>query len=131
MRHRSIIVGAVLLSLGSAAALLPSCAGFGSVDRDSFYGQYAELSCKVNKDCFKGFFESQWTNQSDCVDELTAGFQDYVDYYADCSFDEDAAKACLKSINTAQCAAFYDEDDTIYADCLSVWSCDQESSGKP
>jgi len=127
MTHLSVI--ATRLAAAALPLLLTGCGvlslgGGGSVDRDNFYDQYAEISCKQNRDCFKGYYESQWDSNSDCVDDLMVGFQDFVDYYADCSFDADTAQSCLDTVKSAECAALYDEDPSIFEDCDAVWICD-------
>ena len=97
---------------------------FACVTAENFAAQTGALLCQRVEECDKGSFEGQWSDQGECRDEVDAQSEDGMSCYLDnCSFDDDAANDCLKSMRTSTCDEFTSGD--YISDCDNVWQdCD-------
>lgn len=122
--HAKLAVAGVLMTFLSGCSLLSGT----PLDQDSYFDELAETTCKVNKDCFKAYYESEWDDLEECVDDHVDLLDDAKDYYEDCDFDEDQAKACLDAMRGAECGEFLDEGDAedIADECdyEEIFDCD-------
>ena len=108
-----------LVSLLSGCSLL-SFKG-DPLDEDNFFEKYSEQICKVEKECFRGHYDSTWDDFDECVDDWSSSYED-VDY-SDCDFDEDAAADCLDDMKAASCADYFEQDEDIFENCYDTFDC--------
>ncbi|MCB9778908.1 MAG: hypothetical protein H6742_10125 [Alphaproteobacteria bacterium] len=113
----------------AAVTFLSGCSLLGApVDEDNFGEQYATLSCKVTKKCFRGNFEYLYDGDiNDCIDENMDLYEEAEDYFndADCNFDDGKAEDCLADLREAECGDYADPDEqeNLYENCNEVWEC--------
>lgn len=114
-----------LSSLLSAFALstLGACVSVGNVTEDNFAEKSAQLGCKMLEKCNRGYFESEYSDQADCIDELEEDTEDMMDAAddADCDFEEDEAQKCLDTFAASTCEEYYEGD--AWDDCEDIFDC--------
>lgn len=103
--------------------LLACSGGVGPLDPDSFHRRYAQEACRVNRECFRGFYDYYWGAMAICVQDLVDEAEALAVYYEECSFSEDKARECLEAMEAASCAEYYADQETIFAPCVEVWDC--------
>jgi len=94
---------------------LTGCFG---LSESKFIAQVNTLQCERMEECASDYFEDEYSDLDDCVDEYSDAAPDYLDYYDDCDYDRSKAKDCLADYRDADC------DTNILDDCLEVWDCD-------
>ena len=106
-----------------ALLMLAACNSVGKVDEDNYAEKSAEVYCRQIEKCSRGFFESEYSDYADCVDEATNDFEDTMEAAddANCDFDEDEAQACLDTFASSTCEDVYEGD--AYDDCEDVFDC--------
>lgn len=114
MPHRISLV-AVLLATG--------CFGVGDVNEDNWTEKYASVYCKQTQTCARGFYESEYSDREDCLDDVQDELDDQADVFDDlnCDFDEAEAQECLESFNSADCESIYEGD--FVDDCEDIFDC--------
>ena len=111
---------AILLS--SMMCLLSACETLG-VNEDTFPAKAGSVVCKKIKKCDLGWYESEFSDMSDCEGEFEDAYEDVVDQADDfdCDFEDDEAKECLQGMQQASCEEYYEGDWSD--DCENVWDC--------
>lgn len=107
-----------------AFALLAGCSGVGDVSEDNFAEKYGEVFCRQAQKCYRGYFESEFSDMEDCIGETEEAAEDAMDLAdaANCDFDEGEAEEFLKELNGASCEEFYEGDAFSNGD--QVFDCD-------
>ena len=97
--------------------LMVGCA----TNEDTFWEQYAQVSCTRMHECLKGPFQAEWDDDiSECVDDQMDDYEDAEDYYDDCDFDDDKARKCLEQTRSDSCG---DLSEDGVDDCSEVYDC--------
>jgi len=111
----------MVLLLSTAIGLTGLVGCIGAVNEDNWTKKSAKAYCKFNEECYLSYFQEEWDNVSECVDDFEDDYEDYVeDYLDDCDFESDKAKECLESLREATKSCEYDDIDD---DCYEVWDC--------
>jgi hypothetical protein len=103
-----------------AAVLLTACA----LDEAAFADAYAEAWCARAKACDEGAYWDRFDDgtatcrpdRADAVNDKSFGNGQVA-----CRYDEDAARACLDTVDRASCDALLDDD--FLDDCADAWDC--------
>ena len=105
--------------------LLVGCNLFTPVDEDSWPEVYAKRYCSSLKKCFRGYYESEYSDMKDCVDEVEDDTEDIMDDYDDresCDdFDEDNARDCLSDFSSFECEDFWEDENENEDNTESCW----------
>lgn len=112
--------------LALAPALLLAACG-GEVTQDEFAAEFAPLWCDQQRACARGFYESEYRDDEDCVTSVQEDkeSESEANDAAGCVFDADEAQACLAAIREATCEEWYEGDAD--EDCADVWTCGGDS----
>ena len=104
-----------------AVALLAVGCGLGAITEDTLPARVAGPYCDNLRRCNRGYFDSEFSDMADCVDETEEDFEDLVEEADDygCDFDEDEARECVQSLRSSSCEDWY-EGDTL-DDCSDVF----------
>ena len=107
--------------------LLTACGG--EVSQEDFPAEFAPLWCDQQRTCARGFFESEFRDEQDCIssvqeDKEALGEQNDA---AGCVFDAEEAQACLIAIREASCEDWYEGE--AEEDCAEVWTCAGTDAG--
>lgn len=104
--------------------LLTGCFGVGEVTESNWTEKFSDVYCNQLEKCSRGFFESEYSDMADCLDEVQDDAEDQADNLDDlgCDFDEEEAQQCLDSFHKASCEDVYEAD--YLDDCEDVFDCD-------
>jgi hypothetical protein len=107
-------------SLWSAALALPLAA---CLTEANFPDQLTKTGCARSEECDRAAFEESYADVGECVDDNVGYWSDLSTCLQDagCTFDEDAAKACVSDVRTADCAAI--TDGTAAEGCIDAYVC--------
>lgn len=113
---------AVLVAAAASGGLAGCSGGFES-DND-FAAARAEAECRNLERCSLGFFESEYGDYEDCVNEVTDDLEDSNAQLddADCTYDPAEAGRCVSRVRALSCEEWYQGDDGRACDL--VWVCD-------
>ncbi len=96
--------------------------GCGSLDHKDYVDQRAAAECKQLSVCARGYYESEFRDMDDCVNDWGDDLDDLEDVaFDDCDFDGKEASACVSRIRGLSCED-YAEGDSQGA-CDLVWDC--------
>jgi hypothetical protein len=90
-----------------------------------FYTRVFELKCEKWSTCDPDDFAEHYPDADACFDALYAESGTYVAAYEsqECTYDRDAAGACLRDLRRIDCAVWNDPDSSPES-CFHVWRCD-------
>jgi len=101
------------------------CGCIGNVTEDNYVQKYSPEYCQKTRRCNLGYFESEWSDMNDCIDEVIDDMEDLIDKKDDdnCDFEDDNALKCLETLGAADCEDYFDGD--AFEDCGAnkVWDC--------
>jgi hypothetical protein len=100
--------------MNSVLLLLVAC--LGSTEK-GFPDAYAEAVCRYDEHCHKSLFVEDYDDIDECVDDIL----DNVDDGANCAFDTDEARTCLKEMRDARQDC--DDGDRIPEACFDAFDC--------
>jgi hypothetical protein len=109
---------------------LSSCSFLIQLDENTYPEIMAKEQCRLYKKCWRGYFDDEFTDIEDCIDEITDNIEDAVDSMddLDCDFEDDEAEQCLVAHQEATCEdhfeLHYEYDGPLADDCDEVWDCD-------
>jgi hypothetical protein len=93
---------------------------------EGYADAFADAQCARTRECARGYFESEFSDNEECFDDLSDQYNDLIDYAddADCDFDPEEAAQCLSEMRSSSCEDWYEGDldgcDKIY-DCQFNW----------
>jgi hypothetical protein len=60
------------------------------VDEDNYAATYSPQYCSKTKQCNRGYYDSEWSDMKDCIEEVTDDIEDLIDDMDDagCDFDD-------------------------------------------
>lgn len=96
------------------------------VTEENYPSRSIAVACQRAEECDKGNFEATYDDQADCRDEFASYADDLQACYSEnCSFDAQAAAACLQASRTATCEEytsgdFSDDCNEVYTECADV-----------
>ena len=117
----------VVCGLGLA---MSGCLQLLELDEVSFGEKMSKEGCTLEKKCFRGYFDDEYSDMADCVDEQVDNWDDLADTFDDwdCDFESDEAAECLAAWQNATCEEHYEfrfeGDGPMVEDCEKVWDCD-------
>lgn len=103
--------------------LLPLLLLTACVTQENYLEKSVKVWCDRQYECNKSAFESAFTDMSDCIDTLIDDGEDDAECFnQECTFDPEAARACLHDQSTASCEDwssfdFTDDCNDVYTDC--------------
>lgn len=104
----------------STLLLALSAAACGQLDHKDYVNARAEAECKNLRSCARGYFESEYKDYEDCVDEVGDTIDDRDDDLPkECDYDGVEARECVSRIRSMTCEE-YVEGSTSSA-CDLVW----------
>lgn len=75
------------------------------------------------RSCARGYFESEYRDQDDCVDEVGDDLDDHDDNLPDsCDYDGAEASACVSRIRSMSCEEYAEQGSSRACDL--VWKDD-------
>ena len=111
------------IGLALTAALSTGC--IGNVDEDNYAEKYSPVYCTQTKECYRGYYDSEWSDMNDCIENVRDDLEDLIDDMDDngCDFQDKEAKECLLDIADANCEDYFEGD--AFEDCgiNKVWDC--------
>jgi hypothetical protein len=107
-------------SLWTAALALPLAA---CLTEATFPDQLTKTACARNEECDRATFEESYEDVGACVDENVGYWSELSTCLQDagCTYDDDAAKACLSDLRSADCAAI--QDGSAAEGCFEAYVC--------
>ncbi len=113
--------------LSVVTAVVGMLVGCGKVKQDNWNEASAKASCKYSKRCSSANFYYNFDSVDTCVSTTVTMLDELDEYYANCLYNEDKAKECLKALD-ASCKTTGQEYDTLRAPCYEVWDCAEDFS---
>lgn len=110
-------IGAIAVVLG----FLTAC----GISENQFPKEYAAAVCNYADKCEKSFYNEEYDGRSDCRDDVEDDFDLDDEFYDECEFDPEKARACIRSIEKATKTCDPDDFDD---DCEEIWECDFDGS---
>ena len=110
-----------LLRNGMLGVLLTAC---GPIDDEDDYAESrAAVECAQVERCELGYFESEYRDRDDCVDERAEKIQEANDAQDDrgCSYVPEQAGHCVRRIRSFDCEEW--AVGQANAACDLVWNC--------
>ena len=100
-------------------------AGCGVEDEADYVASRADAECTRLQACALGYFESEYGDAEDCVDERADDLDEAGKALEDagCDFELDEAGACVTRIRSLSCEDWAENDHA--AACDLVWTCEQ------
>ena len=100
--------------------------GCGIEDEPDYVASRADAECGRMEACALGYFESEYADQEDCVDERADDLDELHDSLdeAQCEFEPDEAGPCVGRIRGMSCED-WSESDADRA-CDLVWTCTRD-----
>jgi hypothetical protein len=104
-----------LLAVALGLATLVAC----GVNEENYLDRSADTWCSFQEKCYRAFFNDNWDDMGECVDDYIDDSEDlYEDLVDDCDFDPEKADKCLDSYREATRTC--DPDDVELDDCFEV-----------
>ena len=92
-----------------------------------FAERYAEIQCRVYKECYRMYFDGEYGLMDECIDSERQIFAtNNADIFGGCAFNAEQANECLVQKDTATCGELWEDQDQINMDCNeNVWTCEE------
>ena len=92
-----------------------------------FAERYAEIQCRVYKECYRMYFDGEYGLMDDCIDSERQIFaNNNADIFGGCAFNAEQANECLIQKDTSTCGELWENQDQINSDCNeNVWTCEE------
>jgi len=113
----------VRMALLLSWTLMAGCLGI--VDEDNYAEKYSPLFCSKTKECYRGYYDSEWADMNDCIEDVRDQYEDVIDQMDDnnCDFEDKKAKECLLDLSDANCEDYFEGDATEDCAFNKVWDC--------
>ena len=96
--------------------------GCGSLDHKDYTLKRGAAECGKYATCAKGYYESEFRDIDDCIDDLSDDLDDRSDTIFDnCEYDGNEASSCVSRIRNLSCEDFSEGD--AQGACDLVWDC--------
>ena len=102
--------------------VLPLLVGCGEIDHRDYVASRASAECAKYRTCAQGYYESEFRDHDDCLDDVGDALNDLEDtVYDGCDYDGVEARACVSRIRGMSCEDFAEGD--AGSACDLVWDC--------
>lgn len=106
----------------SVVLAMVALSGCGDMALSDYREARATAECKRSAVCARGFFESEYVDMEDCVDEVSDGLKAMEDsVYDSCDYDGMEASRCVSRIRSLSCEDYIEGEVSIA--CDQVWDC--------
>ena len=96
--------------------------GCGDMALSDYREARASAECKRSSVCALGFFESEYVDLEDCVDEVSDSLKALEDSIFDsCDYDGMEASRCVSRIRSLSCEDYVEGEASLA--CDQVWDC--------
>ena len=99
------------LLLASCPILLLACAGK-PIDDDDLPAEAAPVICDRLRDCARGYYEGEFSDHGDCLDEVTEALEDMTAALNQdplCDYDEEDAGEWVNEQRGMSCEEWWDQ----------------------
>lgn len=96
--------------------------GCGEIDHNDYVDLRAEATCKQLRSCATGYYEFEYRDYDDCVDEVADDIDDADDSLPrSCDYDGEEGRRCVSRLNSMGCEEF--AEGAWGEACDLVWVC--------
>lgn len=96
--------------------------GCGSIDHNEYIDRRATAECKKYRVCVQGFYDSEFRDFDDCVDERADSLDEADDNLPNsCDYDGEEARRCVSRVSNMGCEEFTEQSPS--SACDLVWDC--------
>lgn len=96
--------------------------GCGEIEHSDYVDARAEAECRKLASCARGYYESEWRDDGDCVDDRADNIDDFDDALPNsCDYDGEEARMCISRINSMSCEEY--AEGAMGGACDLVWVC--------
>lgn len=101
---------------------LVAMSGCGELKLSDYRDARARAECNRASVCARGFFESEYVDMEDCIDDESSDLKDLEDTVFDsCDYDGLEAARCVSRIRGLSCEDYVEGEASIA--CDQVWDC--------
>ena len=106
----------------SIMVLVVGLIGCGGLSHRDYLEARSTVECKKIRTCQLGYYESEYRDFEDCVDDRQDDQDDIDDtVYDGCDYDDIEARACVSRINSMGCEDYVENGPA--SACDLVWDC--------